>query len=64
MNILGLSGLDNSVTFKKENLPGLPEREYRITQGFDSAAVLLTPKGVKYAASEERFTREKNRWNR
>ena len=34
-------------------------REYRIAQGFDSAAALVTDDGVVAAAAEERFTREK-----
>jgi carbamoyltransferase len=59
MKIIGLSGLDNSVAFKREWFPDLDPRDYRITQGFDAAAVLLTPEGVQFAASEERFTREK-----
>lgn len=63
MNILGISGLNKSVTFKKRELPDLSEREYRVTQGFDSAAVLLTSQGVQFAAAEERFTREKTTGN-
>lgn len=63
MNILGISGLNKSVTFKKRELPNLSEREYRVTQGFDSAAVLLTSQGVQFAAAEERFTREKTTGN-
>jgi carbamoyltransferase len=59
VKIIGLSGLDNSVAFKRAWFPELEEREYRVTQGFDSAAVLLTPQGVEFAAAEERFTREK-----
>ncbi len=59
MKIIGLSGFDNSVAFKHAWFPDLEDRDYRITQGFDAAAVLLTPDGVQFAASEERFTREK-----
>ena len=39
--VLGISGFENSIPFKKANWPGLEEREYRISQGHDSAAVLL-----------------------
>jgi carbamoyltransferase len=57
--ILGLSGLAESVRFKREHWPGLEEREYRIVQGFDSAAVLVVDGAVVAAAAEERFTRHK-----
>jgi len=59
LNILGISGLHNSVPFKKRELPHLSAREYRIVQGFDSAAALLTSEGIQAVAAEERFTREK-----
>ena len=41
MNVIGISGLDNSVAFKQRELPDLDRREYRIAQGFDSAAALV-----------------------
>jgi carbamoyltransferase len=59
MNVVGISGLGNSVPFKKREFPRLSARHYRIAQGFDSAAVLVTPEGIQAAAAEERFTREK-----
>ena len=59
MNIIGISGLSNSVPFKKHWFPNLPPVCYRIAQGFDAAAVLVTPEGIQAAAAEERFTREK-----
>jgi len=59
MNVLGVSGLHESVPFKKVALPGLAARDYRIAQGFDSAAALVTDQGVRAAAAEERFTRDK-----
>jgi carbamoyltransferase len=59
MNIIGLSGLDNSVRFKQREFPHLSSRQLRIAQGFDSAAVLLTGDGIQAAAAEERFTGEK-----
>lgn len=59
MNIIGFSGLHQSVTFKKGAFPGLSSREYRVAQGFDSAAALVTDAGIVAAAAEERFTRDK-----
>ena len=59
MNVIGISGLHNSVSFKKKELPNLSPREYRIAQGFDSAAALAVDNGVLAAAAEERFTGEK-----
>lgn len=59
MNIIGISGLDNSAAFKKKMFPGLTGPQYRIAQGFDAAAALVNAKGVVAAAAEERFTRQK-----
>ncbi|MBC7958183.1 MAG: carbamoyltransferase [Cytophagales bacterium] len=59
MNILGLSGFDNAVTFKRRHFPDLEKRAYRIAQGFDSAAVLLRDGAVQFGIAEERITREK-----
>lgn len=59
MNIIGISGLHNSVPFKQRELPDLPSRCYRIAQGFDAAAALITDDGVVAAAAEERFTGKK-----
>jgi carbamoyltransferase len=59
MNILGISGLHRSVSYKKRKLPHLLPRHYRIVQGLDSAAALVTSDGVQAAAAEERFTYEK-----
>lgn len=59
LKIIGLSGLDNSVAFKRSRFPSLQKHEYRIAQGFDAAAVLLEGQDVKFGAAEERFTREK-----
>ena len=56
MHIIGISGLHNSVAFKKRELPYLSSREYRIAQGFDSAAALVSSEGIKAVAAEERFT--------
>ncbi len=57
--VMGISGLHNSVPFKKKLFPALSARQYRIAQGFDAAAALVTHEGVKAAAAEERFTGEK-----
>jgi len=58
--ILGLSGLANSLCFKRENWPGLDEREYRISQGYDAAAALIVDGRIVAAAAEERFNRQKH----
>src|SRR5476649_1040028 len=60
MNIIGISGLEFAVPFKKAHWPGLEEREYRISQGHDSAAVLLIDGEVVAGAAEERFSRKKH----
>ena len=60
MNIIGISGLESSVPFKKKHWPGLEEREYRISQGHDSAAALIVDGVCVAAAAEERFTRQKH----
>jgi carbamoyltransferase len=56
MNIIGYSGLHHSIAFKQKEFPGLSPREYRISQGLDAAAALVTPAGIQAAAAEERFT--------
>jgi carbamoyltransferase len=58
--VLGTSGLEDSVPFKKAHWPGLSEREYRISQGHDSAAVLIVDGEIVAAAAEERFNRKKH----
>jgi carbamoyltransferase len=58
--ILGVSGLANSVTFKRAHWPGLEEREYRISQGHDAAAALVVNGTTVAAAAEERFNRKKH----
>jgi carbamoyltransferase len=57
--ILGVSGLAESVRFKREHWPELEERDYRISQGFDAAAALVVDGVVVAAAAEERFNRRK-----
>jgi carbamoyltransferase len=58
--ILGISGFETSVPFKKAYWPGLDEREYRISQGHDAAAALLVDGELVAAAAEERFSRKKH----
>jgi carbamoyltransferase len=58
--VVGISGFENSIPFKKAHWPGLDEREYRISQGHDSAAVLLVDGEVIAGAAEERFSRKKH----
>jgi carbamoyltransferase len=58
--VLGISGLDSAVDFKRQHWPGLDEREYRISQGFDSAAALIVDGRCVAAAAEERFTLSKH----
>jgi carbamoyltransferase len=60
MKILGISGLENSVPFKQARWPGLDEREYRIAQGMDSAAVVVVDGTLVAAAAQERFSRKKH----
>jgi carbamoyltransferase len=60
MNFLGISGLEASVAFKQENWPGLDPREYRISQGHDSAAALIVDGKLVAAAEQERFSRKKH----
>ncbi|HEY0636150.1 MAG TPA: carbamoyltransferase C-terminal domain-containing protein [Pseudonocardiaceae bacterium] len=59
MQVIGISGMDSGMAFKRRELPGLDERRYRIVQGLDAAAALVTDAGVVAAAAEERFTGEK-----
>ena len=60
MNVLGISGLENAVPFKRATFPGLEEREYRVAQGMDAAAALLVDGELVAAAEEERFTGKKH----
>jgi carbamoyltransferase len=60
VNFLGISGLERSVAFKRKCWPGLEEREYRISQGHDSAAALVVGGRVVAAAEQERFSRKKH----
>lgn len=59
MNIIGISGLHNSMAFRKEKFPNLERRQYRLAPGHDSAAALINNAGIQAVAAEERFTRVK-----
>lgn len=56
MRVLGYSGFDRSMSFKRARFPDLASREYRIVQGLDSAVALVDDEGVRFAAAEERFS--------
>ena len=60
MKFLGISGLEASVSWKQEQWPGLDPREYRISQGHDSAAALVVDGELVAAAEQERFSRKKH----
>ncbi len=60
MNIIGISGIEQSMPFKKKHWPGLDEREYRISQGHDSAAALLVDGEIVACVAEERMNRKKH----
>ena len=60
MRVLGYSGFDRSVPFKRARFPDLARREYRIVQGLDSAVALVGDDGVEFAAAEERFSGAKS----
>lgn len=59
MIILGISGLDNSERYKRQQYPGLTDREYRLAQGADAAAALIVDGKIVGAVAEERFSRVK-----
>jgi carbamoyltransferase len=60
MKVIGISGLENAVPFKKAQWVGLDEREYRIVQGMDAAAALVIDGKVVAAAEQERFSGKKH----
>jgi carbamoyltransferase len=59
VNILGISGLERAMPFKRDHWPNLDAREYRISQGHDAAAALISSGVIVAAAAEERFDRFK-----
>jgi len=60
MKVIGISGLENSVTFKQTAWPGLAPEEYRIAQGMDAAAALVIDGRPVAAAAQERFSGKKH----
>jgi carbamoyltransferase len=60
MNIIGISGIDGTVDFKRRHWPELEEREYRISQGHDSAATLVIDGEFVFGVAEERISRRKH----
>lgn len=60
MRVIGISGLERSVPFKKAVWGGLEEREYRIAQGMDAAAALVIDGELIAAAEQERFSGRKH----
>jgi carbamoyltransferase len=60
MKILGISGIDGTVDFKKRHWPARDDREYRISQGHDSAAALVIDGEFVAGVAEERIARRKH----
>lgn len=60
MNIIGVSGIEQAMPFKRRHWPSLEEREYRMSQGHDAAAALVVDGTCVAAAAEERFDRRKH----
>ncbi len=59
MLVLGISGLDRSMSVKKDMLADLDRRERRLVQGLDSAAALVGDDGVIAASAQERHDGDK-----
>ena len=60
MIVLGISGFENAMPFKRAHWTSLEEREYRMVQGHDAAAACVVDGKIVAAAAEERFTRRKH----
>ncbi len=60
MKVVGISGLENAMPFKRAHWAGLDEREYRIAQGMDAAAALVIDGKLVAAAEQERFSGKKH----
>ena len=60
MRVLGLSGLNRAVSYKKKILPNADPRLVRLVQGMDSAAALIEDGVVVAAVAEERLNRQKH----
>ena len=60
MKVIGISGIDGTMDFKRRHWPALEEREYRISQGHDSAAALVVDGEFVSGVAEERISRRKH----
>jgi carbamoyltransferase len=60
MNVLGISGIEDALSFKRQEWPHLEERELRIVQGLDAAAALIVDGVILAAVAEERLDRIKH----
>ena len=60
MKVIGISGLENAMPFKKAHWQNLDEREYRIAHGTDAAAALVIDGRLVAAAEQERFSGKKH----
>src|SRR5438132_13171338 len=60
MRILGISGFEGAIPFRRARWPQLDEREDRMSQGHDSAAALVVDGAVVAAVAEERINRGKH----
>src|SRR5438132_4425406 len=60
MKILGISGFEGAIPFRRARWPQLDEREDRMSQGHDSAAALVVDGAVVAAVAEERINRRKH----
>jgi carbamoyltransferase len=58
--ILGYSGLNNSLEFKRKKFSDFNQEELRISQGMDAAAALIKDGKVIAAAEEERYNYQKH----
>src|SRR2546423_15558956 len=61
LNILGISGFEGAIPFKRAHWPGLDEREYRLSQGHDAAAAAVADGSAVAAVAEERLKRRQRR---
>jgi carbamoyltransferase len=60
MNVIGVSGIEGTTEFKRRHWPDLDERDYRISQGHDSAAALVVDGEFVVGVAEERISRRKH----
>jgi carbamoyltransferase len=60
MRVIGISGIQGTMDYKRRHWPDLEEREYRISQGHDSAAALVIDGEFVAGVAEERIARRKH----